>query len=40
VKNILHEDALRVIRELSGYQQKIDEIPESVKGYVNNWSLL
>ena len=40
VKNILHEDALKVIRELSGYQQKVDEIPESVKGYVNNWSLL
>jgi hypothetical protein len=40
VKNILHEDALKVIRELSGYQQKVDEIPDSVKGYVNNWSLL
>lgn len=40
VKNILHEDALRVIRELSSYQQKVDEIPEGIKGYVNNWSLL
>lgn len=40
VKNILHEDALRVIRELSSYQQKVDDIPEDLKGYVNNWSLL
>ena len=40
VKNILHEDALRVIRELSSYQQKVDDIPEDIKGYVNNWSLL
>lgn len=40
VKNILHEDALRVIRELSSYQQKVDDIPENIKGYVNNWSLL
>ena len=40
IKNILHEDALKVIRELSGYQQKVDEIPDTVKGYVNNWSLL
>jgi len=40
VKNILHEDALKVIRELSGYQQKVDEIPDVVKGYVNNWSLV
>lgn len=40
VQNILHEDALKVIRELSGYQQKVDQIPDSVKGYVNNWSLL
>lgn len=40
VKNILHEDALKVIRELSSYQQKVDDIPEDLKGYVNNWSLL
>lgn len=40
VKNILHEDALRVIRELSSYQQKVDDIPEDIKGYVNKWSLL
>lgn len=40
IKNILHNDALTVIRELSSYQQKNDDIPESVKGYVNNWSII
>lgn len=40
IKNILHHDALGVIRELSSYQQKIDEIPDSIKGYINNWSII
>lgn len=39
IKNILHHDALTVIRELSSYQQKIDEIPSNIKGYINNWSI-
>lgn len=40
IKNILHHDALAVIRELSSYQQKSDDIPDSVKGYINNWSII
>jgi hypothetical protein len=40
IKNILHHDALSVIRELSSYQQKTDDIPDSIRGYVNNWSIL
>ena len=40
VKNILHHDALSVIRELSSYQQKTDGIPDNVKGYLNNWSII
>lgn len=40
IKSILHQDALSIIRELSSYQQKIDDIPINVKGYVNNWSIL
>ena len=40
IKSILHEDALKVIRELSGYQQKTEEIPTVFQGYVNNWSII
>ena len=40
IKNVLHHDALGVIRELSSYQQKTDDIPDSIKGYVNNWSII
>lgn len=40
VKNILHEDALKVIREISSYQQKTEEIPTLFQGYVNNWSII
>ena len=40
IKNILHHDALSVIRELSSYQQKTDEIPDNIKGYINNWSII
>lgn len=40
VKNILHEDALKVIREISSYQQKTEEIPTPFQGYVNNWSII
>jgi hypothetical protein len=40
VKTILHSDALSVIRELSSFQQKTDDIPQTVKGYINNWSQL
>lgn len=40
VKTILHSDALSVIRELSSFQQKTDDIPQTIKGYINNWSQL
>ena len=40
IKMILHHDALSIIRELSSYQQKIEDIPDSIKGYINNWSII
>ena len=40
VKTILHSDALSVIRELSSFQQKTDDIPQTIQGYINNWSQL
>jgi hypothetical protein len=39
IRDILHQDALSIIRELSSYQQKIDDIPDNIKGYTTNWSI-
>jgi hypothetical protein len=37
VKNLMHEDAVSIIRELSKYQQDISGIPSSLLGYTEEW---
>lgn len=37
VNNLLHDDAVSIIRKLSGYQQNTDDISEDIKGYDENW---
>lgn len=37
IKDLQHDDAVAIIRELSKYQQAIDSIPESILGYDQNW---
>lgn len=37
IHSIQHEDAVKVIRELSKYQQNIDNIPEHILEYDSNW---
>lgn len=37
IKELLHDDAVSIIRELSKYQQSVDNIPESLLGYNENW---
>lgn len=36
-KELLHDDAVSIIRELSKYQQTVDDIPENILGYDENW---
>jgi Na+/phosphate symporter len=37
IYNLLHEDAVKVIRQLSKFQQNISEIPENILGYSSDW---
>jgi hypothetical protein len=37
IKELMHDDAVSIIRELSKYQQTVDNIPESILGYNENW---
>jgi hypothetical protein len=37
IYNLTHSQAVNIIRELSRYQQDLDLIPESVKGYQESW---
>jgi hypothetical protein len=37
VYNLLHEDAVGIIRQLSKSQQNISEIPENILGYSSDW---
>jgi len=37
VKNLMHDDAVAIIRELSKHQQNINEIPDSLLGYSESW---
>jgi hypothetical protein len=37
IRGLMHDDAVAIIRELSKHQQHIDEIPESILGYSENW---
>ncbi len=36
-RNLTHNDAVSIIRQLSSYQQDLDSIPEEVMGYTENW---
>jgi hypothetical protein len=37
VRNLMHDDAVAIIRELSKHQQNINEIPDSLLGYSESW---
>lgn len=37
VKNLMHDQAVSIIRELSKYQQNIDNISQDLIGYDDNW---
>ena len=37
VYNISHEDAVSVIKNLTGYQQDMSKISEELMGYQSNW---
>ena len=37
IYDILHENAVEIIRSLSKYQQNITTIPEGIAGYSNDW---
>lgn len=37
IYTLSHEDAVRVIRLLSSYQQAVESIPENMLGYNNEW---
>ncbi len=36
-RNLTHNDAVSIIRQLSGYQQNVDSIPQDVMGYTEEW---
>jgi len=37
INSISHENAVSIIRELSGYQQNMSNIPDHIKGYEPSW---
>lgn len=37
IKNLMHDEGVLIIRELSKHQQNIDDIPDSIVGYTENW---
>jgi hypothetical protein len=37
IKELLHDDAVSIIRELSKYQQSVDDIPKNLLGYNESW---
>jgi hypothetical protein len=37
IRDVKHSQASEVIQRLSHYQQKMEEIPEAIKGYDSNW---
>ena len=38
IKKLLHQDAVKLIRELSRHQQEIDDISEDIKPYDHTWN--
>jgi hypothetical protein len=37
IKHLMHDEGVLIIRELSKHQQNIDDIPDSIRGYIENW---
>lgn len=37
IKHLMHDEGVLIIRELSKHQQNVDDIPDSIRGYVENW---
>lgn len=37
IRNLTHSDGVSIIRQLSDYQQNIDNIPSEIKGYTEQW---
>ena len=37
IKNLTHDNAVSIIRELSKLQQSVDSIPDNIKTYDQNW---
>lgn len=37
IKNLTHDTAVLIIRELSKLQQSVDDIPDNIKSYQDNW---
>lgn len=37
IYTLTHDNAVSIIRELSKYQQKVEDIPEQIKSYQENW---
>jgi hypothetical protein len=37
IRSLTHSSAVDIIRKLSGYQQNVDDIPEFIKGYNEEW---
>ena len=37
IKHISHDAAVSIIRELSKYQQNLNDIPSKLVGYDNEW---
>jgi len=37
IRNLTHREGVSIIRQLSGYQQDIDSVPEFIKGYTEEW---
>lgn len=37
IRHLQHTDAVAIIRKLSDYQQNIDNIPQTIKGYTEQW---
>ena len=37
IRNLTHREGVSIIRQLSGYQQDTDSVPELIKGYTEEW---
>ena len=37
IRSLTHREGVTIIRKLSGYQQDVDNIPEFIKGYTEEW---